>query len=370
MRGIHWRWAIAVLPFLWVGMAQAQKIYQWTDEKGQVHFSQRPPPEGVQAETRQLKNNEPSETRRAYCLVIQQIGNSIAAARLRGVPADQVNNDMRQVELRYDVDVNEIALRELVNYVYQSTRAGVYDQTISNRILDACLGGAFGNLGRSQKQTADADAEGEAQDIPGSSSGTGWVTHGLVATNYHVIAGKSDIEVHFPNGRSVSASVRASDPENDVALLSLRGETLPPGLPIASGEAGVGAEVFTLGYPHTSIMGSNAKLTTGIINSTTGMRDDARVYQISVPVQSGNSGGPLINMRGEVVGLVTAKLSAAHVYRWTGDMPQNVNYAVKVGYLTSLLPHGESPASIEVGEANLETLGARVRESVVRITAE
>ena len=166
------------------------------------------------------------------------------------------------------------------------------------------------------------------------------------------------------------ASIVAKDEGNDVALLRVD-EDLPTGLPVADGEAGLGATVFTLGYPHTGIMGRNVKLSTGIISSQTGLRDDSRTYQISVPVQAGNSGGPLINSRGEVVGLVTAKLSAAQVFRWTGDLPQNVNYAVKVAYLNALMPAEHSAvANQPATDADLEALVARATPAVVLVIAD
>ena len=130
----------------------------------------------------------------------------------------------------------------------------------------------------------------------------------------------------------------------------------------------MGAEVFTLGFPLTTIMGANAKLSTGIVNSQSGLRDDPRTYQVSVPVQGGNSGGPLLNLRGEVVGIIVSKLAAERVYRSTGDLPQNVNYAVKVRYLSPLL--GGSGDSLSAGSADLETLVERIKPAVVRIEGE
>jgi S1-C subfamily serine protease len=135
----------------------------------------------------------------------------------------------------------------------------------------------------------------------------------------------------------------------------------------------MGDPVFTLGFPHTDLMGKSMKLSDGIVNSLTGYRDDPRTLQISVPVQSGNSGGPLINAQGEVVGIVAAKLAAAEVFRWTGDMPQNVNYAIKTGYLSLLLT--ALPANPDFGirepvRAPLGKVASDVAGSVVLILAE
>ena len=81
----------------------------------------------------------------------------------------------------------------------------------------------------------------------------------------------------------------------------------------------------------------NAKLTKGSINSLTGIKDDFRLYQISIPVQPGNSGGPLLDMNGNVIGIIVAMLDAKTAFQISGSLPQNVNYAVKSTYAQALL---------------------------------
>jgi len=181
-------------------------------------------------------------------------------------------------------------------------------------------------------------------------SGTGWpVAGGYVVTNHHVIAGRKTILLYRTDGVKISASVAVDDVTNDLALLKPdNGKLLPPALPLANRAAQVGGHVFTVGYPHPDMMGKEPKLTDGIINARTGLKNDPRVYQISVPLQGGNSGGPLINMRGEVVGITTSKMSAVKVFKWTGDLPQNVNYAVKVGYVRALLSSVDPTSSVPV----------------------
>ena len=83
--------------------------------------------------------------------------------------------------------------------------------------------------------------------------------------------------------------------------------------------------------------GAEAKFTEGSISSSSGLGNDPRVYQISVPVQAGNSGGPLATQEGGVVGIVTAKIDALSILKSTGDLPQNVNYAIKSSYLLGLV---------------------------------
>jgi len=123
---------------------------------------------------------------------------------------------------------------------------------------------------------------------------------------------------------------------NDLALLKISGSF--PALAFSSERiAKMGQEAFTIGYPNPIMQGVNAKLTKGSINSVTGILDDLRLYQISVPVQPGNSGGPLLDMNGNVIGIIVSMLDAKTAFKLSGSLPQNVNYAVKSSYAQALL---------------------------------
>jgi hypothetical protein len=90
-----------------------------------------------------------------------------------------------------------------------------------------------------------------------------------------------------------------------------------------------GDAIVALGYPLAGLLATTANLTVGNVSALAGLGDDSRYLQISAPVQPGNSGGPLLDGSGHLVGIVTAKLDAALVARFTGDIPQNVNFALK-----------------------------------------
>ena len=94
----------------------------------------------------------------------------------------------------------------------------------------------------------------------------------------------------------------------------------------------VGEDVFTIGYPMNSVMGNNYKVTNGIISSLSGMSDDIRYMQISVPLQPGNSGGPLFNKNGNIMGITSAKLNGKAI----GTSIENVSYAIKAIYLINM----------------------------------
>ena len=207
-------------------------------------------------------------------------------------------------------------------------------------------------------------------------NGTGWVVAPkLIATNNHVVSGYKQAVIVLPDQSEATARVIASDVVNDLALLRVVDEiTLPAAIPIAKQYPAVGEQVFTIGYPHPEYMGTDPKLSVGIINAQTGMANDPRIFQISVPLQSGNSGGPLLNMSGEAVGIVTSKLNAMKMFKWTGDVPQNVNYAMKIDYLKTLVnlnvTNGLNSYDVLASDKNtLVNLTRRVRHSIVLIKA-
>ena len=205
--------------------------------------------------------------------------------------------------------------------------------------------------------------------------GTAWPAYsGHVVTNYHVVNGSNTITLIRKDGTKISAKILKRDKANDIAILQATDQSkLPVALPLSDTGSNLGAKVFTVGYPHPDLMGVSPKLTSGEISGTSGLQDDPRVYQISVPVQAGNSGGPLLNMNGEVVGIVTSKLNAAKIFKWTGDLPQNVNYAVKIEYVRALLDSETKPTSTKVlprSNGTTEELAARVQDSILMVIAE
>ncbi|MCO6414097.1 MAG: SEL1-like repeat protein [Thiogranum sp.] len=206
--------------------------------------------------------------------------------------------------------------------------------------------------------------------------GTGWpVKEGYVVTSAHVVSGSDDITLLRADGQQLKASVVAQDPVNDlVILLPSNPDLLPKAFTISDALLRAGDEVFTIGYPHPDVLGNEPKLTNGIISAATGIGGDPRLYQISTPVQGGNSGGPLFNTRGEVVGIVESKLSDKKMFEATGEIPQNVNYAVKVAYLSpllhSVLAKSTSIEEIQGNAGSMKDIALRLRESVMIVIAK
>lgn len=150
---------------------------------------------------------------------------------------------------------------------------------------------------------------------------------GHVLTNQHVIDGCKNITVKGP--RTSVAERVASDKTNDLALLEIRANT-PQFASFRSGRRiRQGDFISVYGHPLHGTLASAASITTGVISALAGLRNDIRHVQVTAPVQRGNSGGPLLDASGNVVGVVVAKLDALKLARATGEIPQNVNFAIK-----------------------------------------
>jgi S1-C subfamily serine protease len=181
-------------------------------------------------------------------------------------------------------------------------------------------------------------------DEKGPSSGTGFFVSpdGHVLTNAHVVERCSTINVKADNGDVVSGRVLAKDTTNDLALLRT---ALRPSK-VAGVRLGIrlGEGVAAFGFPLTTLLSSSGNFTLGNVTALSGLKDDSRYLQVSAPVQPGNSGGPLFDQNGNVVGVVSAKLNALNV------IPQNVNFAIKGSLAASFLESNQ--VVIEQGTAS------------------
>jgi S1-C subfamily serine protease len=159
------------------------------------------------------------------------------------------------------------------------------------------------------------------------------------------------------------------DTKNDLALIRCEGNFQPAPVK-APRDVKLGQAVFTIGFPNVELQGVSPKMTRGEISSLAGLQDDPRQWQISVPVQPGNSGGPLFDEAGNVIGVIVAKLNAIKAAKFTGDLSQNVNYAVKSAPALQLLaPYSEKLArERQVNPSDkVENVVEQCRESVVLI---
>jgi S1-C subfamily serine protease len=170
-------------------------------------------------------------------------------------------------------------------------------------------------------------------------TGTGFVidTSGSVVTNYHVVQQCAAVSFLLNGGDSTSATVVASDPMNDLALLRVGEKSKPAAVFQDPEHLRAGDDIIVFGYPLLGQLSSAGNLTRGSVSALSGLRDDTRYFQMSAPIQLGNSGGPVLNHQGRVIGIVTSKLNAARELKQTGDISQNVNFALKAAVLRTFL---------------------------------
>lgn len=159
-----------------------------------------------------------------------------------------------------------------------------------------------------------------------SSSGTGFFVNALgwVVTNAHVVEGCTSVSV--PQMGTGDALV--VDKQNDLAAFKLASGIGNPHLPLRRSQPRLGEDIAAYGFPLNRILSDSIKVTTGNINSLVGMENDTRYLQVSTPLQPGNSGGPILDQWGSVVGVSTAVLGTKFTDA-TGIAPQNVNFAVR-----------------------------------------
>jgi TPR repeat protein len=163
------------------------------------------------------------------------------------------------------------------------------------------------------------------------STGTGFVVtrSGFALTNAHVVPACTTLTVRAPDGSTHPATVIDRDPRIDLALLKVDHvfthiAVFREDQPIRQGET-----VVVYGFPLTGVLADQGNLTEGMVSALAGVGNDSRLIQISAPVQQGNSGGPVVDTSGNIVGVVVSKLNALNMAKTTGDVAQNINFAIK-----------------------------------------
>jgi S1-C subfamily serine protease len=167
-------------------------------------------------------------------------------------------------------------------------------------------------------------------------------------------------------GRMLAATVQRSSAEADLAVLAVPTATGIPPLALGA-DVGLGAHVFTIGFPFPSVLGFDPKFAEGAVGGVSGLGSRG-LYQVTVPVQPGNSGGPLVDDRGTIVGVIVAKLDAEKVKAATGAAPENVNFAIKASVLAKVLNDAAVTPSTSAGTSGDAV--ARVSASVCQVIVE
>lgn len=211
-----------------------------------------------------------------------------------------------------------------------------------------------------------------AKDETTSGSGFFVSASGHILTNDHVAGNCRRIGVRALGRSEMPATLLGRDKINDLALLQLNG-SYKSFATFRAQPVNVGEKIYAFGFPLTGLLSSDGNASEGLISAVSGLDNDSRHLQISAPVQPGNSGGPVYDSFGRVVGVVVSKLNASAIMRATGDIPQNINFAIKQtvaatfleshGVRVSRTSGGKSQDSVSIfSKARSETLFVRCSE--------
>ena len=212
---------------------------------------------------------------------------------------------------------------------------------------------------------------GAAREKAVAGSGTGFfISPDTVITNFHVVNGCVELRLRKNGGDLGVASVVVTGRSDDLAALRASSPSksffkLRVGAPIKPAEP-----VLVFGYPLAEALSSAGNTTLGNVTALTGLRDDSRFIQISAAVQPGNSGGPAVDEAGRLMGVVVSKLNAVAIARLTGDIPQNVNFAIKVTTLVNFLEAHNiayEPAAVAARELPVTERAQRAEASSIQV---
>lgn len=227
------------------------------------------------------------------------------------------------------------------------------------------------SLERDISPDAESGPPSYGEDRP-TSFGTGFFVDrkGTLLTNSHVIRGCNRVTVRELVGSRKEAAVVRESRASDLALLQTgKQQTEPLALRSAGEPVEQGEQIVVFGFPLYGALSSGGNLTEGIITATSGFRDDFRFFQISAPVQQGNSGGPLLDLSGQLVGVVVGKANALRIAEATGDIPQNINFAISLPIVRAFL--NAAQIDYTLGEQsptrNIINVGRKARESTTLV---
>lgn len=222
----------------------------------------------------------------------------------------------------------------------------------------------FSNAKSAAAKSPSKQADASAAPAPSkpaktfSQTGTGFVISpsGHVVTNNHVVDGcVGDILGNLNGEAPVKLRKVSGDRTNDLALLQAPEGTLRTAAVIRDKPVHSGDSVVAIGYPFHGLLTSDFTVTTGIVNSLSGLLNNTRYLQISAAVQPGNSGGPLLDNGGEIIGMVAAKLNFLKFVRATGNIPENINFAIKTGAIRDFLDNSAVPYQTAEPKSELKT---------------
>ena len=231
------------------------------------------------------------------------------------------------------------------------------------------IGKPYASAAQSIGVSCNVDKEADEEQIYRVANGTGFFVSddGYVVTNQHVISGCNEVQVHS-DGRMAATTIISQDKINDLALLQTK-VTPKAKLKFASENPYLLQDIIAAGFPFGESISSTIKVTKGVVSSLSGLGDNSGQIQIDAALQPGNSGGPIIDENGNVVGVAVAKLDLEKSIESFGVVPENVNFGIKLSNLKSFLD-GKNVA-YEIGQdqkINNSTLGRLATDATVLIS--
>ena len=202
-----------------------------------------------------------------------------------------------------------------------------------------------------------------------NSSGSGIVIsrNGRILTNQHVVLQCDAYEIIDDKNRVLKAALEAVDNAKDLAVLAVREYFTSVARVRKEAAPRLGEAVIVVGYPLVDVLGTGPSVGFGNVTSTAGIRNNPAQMQISVPVQRGNSGGPVFDQAGNLVGVVVSKLDALKLAQRTGDLPQNVNFAIKGEIVRAFLESNKIEFETAENTARLENTEIASRGATVTV---
>jgi S1-C subfamily serine protease len=207
---------------------------------------------------------------------------------------------------------------------------------------------------------------GEAeQDRAYTATGTGFFinTDGVLITNAHVIEGAEEIYVIINNDYYPAKIIRQNE-RTDLALLKIDYKNPYHFKIIDFNTTNLGDKLSVLGYPLTGILTQDIRFTEGSLSARSGIESNSYYFQHSAPTHPGNSGGPIMNSRFEIIGVATASISDSYVKNKTGSNPQNIHFGVKSNYINSILSSPFVGEGIIAGNGNIRSISDAEKATV------
>ena len=227
----------------------------------------------------------------------------------------------------------------------------------------------FEQSGNTCKKKPESKIEVQPEEVLQAASGTGFIVseEGHIVTNHHVIEGCAEVKVH-KDGKVYKGNVIANDIMNDLALIK---SNYKPNVifPLSDKNPSLLQDIYVAGFPFGNAISSSVKVTKGVVSSETGIGNNYSNIQIDAAIQPGNSGGPILDDYGNVIGVAVAKLAMEKIYEDFGVFPENTNFGIKSSVVENLIQaHNVNNPPPNTEEINKSDLGYNIKQATLYLS--